>query len=351
MKAPRIIIADTDIDYIIPLQLKFIESFLDKINLEIITDAQYLTELFSAPQKADVLVISEMLYASSIQRHNIAHVFIMTEQHKEEDSGNPDTKYIYKYTSIMEIFNEIIGQSAGSLNIETESKLETQTALVYSAKGGVGKTTVAMGIAASLTKSYKRVLYINVEHLQSFQHILENQSPITSATVYSKLSGSDTLDYNDIKYVIRKEIFYYLPPFKTALMSLGLKYSLFEKIIASAKKSMDFDFIVVDTDTAFDDDKARLIDIADKVIIVTDQTEASVYATNLFVANINCSGDKFIFICNNFDRETDNALIRQNIPLRFTVNDYIEHLAHYDKLKCSDFANDKGVQKVAFLVM
>ena len=35
MAKPRIIIADTDISYIIPLQLKFAEDFFEKIDLEI----------------------------------------------------------------------------------------------------------------------------------------------------------------------------------------------------------------------------------------------------------------------------------------------------------------------------
>lgn len=68
---------------------------------------------------------------------------------------------IFKYTSIKEIFNEIAGKSADVLKIDKASKRETQVILFYSASGGVGKTTVAMGVAASLTKNYKRVLYIN----------------------------------------------------------------------------------------------------------------------------------------------------------------------------------------------
>ena len=40
MAKPRIIIADTDINYIIPLQLKFVEDFFEKIDLEIISDKE-----------------------------------------------------------------------------------------------------------------------------------------------------------------------------------------------------------------------------------------------------------------------------------------------------------------------
>ena len=58
MKRPRIIIADTDSNYIVPLQLKFAEEFFDKVDLEIITDPAYFSELFSVPQTADILIVS-----------------------------------------------------------------------------------------------------------------------------------------------------------------------------------------------------------------------------------------------------------------------------------------------------
>lgn len=50
MSKPRIIIADTDISYIIPLQQKFIEEYFEKIDLEIISDPSYY-ELFSHLRK------------------------------------------------------------------------------------------------------------------------------------------------------------------------------------------------------------------------------------------------------------------------------------------------------------
>ena len=47
MARPRVIVADTDESYVIPLQKKFAELFADKIDLEIITDKDYFNQLFS----------------------------------------------------------------------------------------------------------------------------------------------------------------------------------------------------------------------------------------------------------------------------------------------------------------
>lgn len=352
MAKPRIIIADTDVNYIIPLQLKFVEDFFEKVDLEIITDEQYFDTLFSTPQRAEILIVSEELYSQAMQRHNIAHIFVMNEQYEEDQTADLNINHIFKYTSIKEIFNEITGKSADVLKINSAAKQETQVILFYSASGGTGKTTTAMGVSASLTKNYKRVLYINAARLQVFHHMLDNHSSITAADVYAKLASASDNIYSEIKHVVRQELFSYLPPFKAALMSLGLNYSIFEKIISSAKKSGDYDFIVVDADITFDEDKATLLNIADKVIVVVKQTLASVLATNILVSNINgANADKYIFICNDFDKEDDNALISPNVALKFTVSDYIDHFPYYANMKPDDLSKESSIQKAAFLII
>lgn len=352
MAKPRVIIADEDANYIVPLQYKFVTDFFNKIDLEIITDKTYFDDYFSKPQNAEILIVSDELYDSSLQRHNIQNIFVMMEQFEEGGTGDLNVNQLFKYTSIKEIFNEITGKSAGALNIAAVEKKETQIILVTSAAGGVGKTTVAMGVAACLAQNYKRVLYINASHLQVYQHMLENHSAITTNDAYTKLATITQDIYEEIKHVIRKEIFSYLPPFKAALMSLGLNYSIYEKIILSAKKSGDYDFIVVDTDATFDDGKATLLNLADKVIVVTKQTLSSVLATNIFVSNINgITADKYCFICNDFEKEDDNALISSEVELKFTIADYVGHFTYCESMKPNKLASEKSIQRVAFIIL
>lgn len=351
MIKPRIIIADTDANYIVPLQLKFVEDFFEKVDIEIITEEDYFQSVFSMPQKVDILIVSDDLYDQALHRHDISNIFVMNEQYEEEQTAAANVTHIYKYTSIKEIFNEIIGKSANVFKSERIIKQETQVLMFYSASGGAGKTTVAMGVSASLTKNYKKVLYINASHLQTFHHMLENQSAITSNDVYAKLVATKNA-YSDIKHNIRNELFNYIPPFKASLMSLGLEYSVFEKIIVSAKQSGDFDFIVVDADVTFDEEKAALINLADKVVIITQQTMSSVLATNFLVSNINrANSDKYIFICNNFDKDKDNALISSAVSLKYSISEYIEHFPNCENAKPDDLSKENSVQRTAFLII
>lgn len=350
MRKPRIIIADTDINYILPLQFKFVQEFFEKIDLEIITDQEYFEEMFSTPQTIEILIVSEELYDVTLQKHNLKNIFMMTEQREEEQTAELNVTRIFKYTSTKEIFSEIVGKSISVLNIENSEKKEPQIIVVTSASGGVGKTTIAMGISASLTRNYKKVLYINAEQLQTFQYLLKNEVPIVGNDIYVDLVSVKGNIYQKVKHLIRTEIFNYLPPFKTALMSVGISSDIYTVLAKEAKKSEDFDFIVLDTDSVFDDKKTELLNMADKVVFVTKQNRMSVLATNALTKNINGTNtEKYYYICNDFYKEVDNYLISSQCSVNFTINEYVEHISQYSQMKCSDFLNYTSIQKVAYL--
>lgn len=352
MSKPRIIIADTDKNYIVPLQLKFIDEFFEKIDLEIITDENYFKELFSSPQTADILIVCEELYDNSLQRHNIGNCFVMMEQYESSKTDQLNINRLFKYTSVQKIFDEITAKSLNLTNVEPNTKREAQIILVYSACGGVGKTTVSLGISTCLTKNYKKVLYIDADRLQTFQRNLENSSTISSPEIYTKLTVSNNNIYNDLKHLIRKEIFNYLPPFKASIMSLGISYEIYEMIALSAKASDDYDYIIIDSDTTFDDSKASLLNIADKVVIITEQSYTSVYATNLLISNINyTNSEKYIFICNKFDENDSNELISHNIKSSFVINEYINRISNCEKKSCEELSKESSIQKTALLIV
>ena len=354
MKKPRVIIADTDAAYTVPLQLKFVEEYFNQIELEIITQRAYFDQLFSVPQSVDVLIVSEDLYSLGLQRHDIKHTFLMQEDlDQEETTASLSVNRLGKYSSIKEIFTEIVGKSAPTFIFEEDKKNQiTQIVLITSAAGGVGKTTVAMGLCAALARNYKRALYINADRLQNFQSRLVNPSPITANDIYAKLLTGSKNIFSDIRHVVREEVFQYLPPFKAALMSLGLSYRVYEEIALSAKQTKNYDYIVIDADCTFDEGKTRLIDAADKVIVVTNQSKASVAATNrLFESISGASGEKFLFICNDFIQDADNALSSPAIKLRFSINEYIQHLPDYDKKSIEVLSKEKDIQKLAYLLI
>ena len=172
MARPRVIVADTDESYVIPLQKKFAELFADKIDLEIITDKDYFNQLFSLSQHADILLVSDTLYNSGLKKHDIRHLMILSEHYEPGQTDELDICRLFKYTSVREIFNEITGRCKETLYAEQDAGKETKIILITSASGGVGKTSVAFGLCRCLERNYKKTLYVNADRLQSFQWML-----------------------------------------------------------------------------------------------------------------------------------------------------------------------------------
>ncbi len=351
MAKPRVMIVDTDLNYIIPLQLKFVEEYFESVDLEIITDVNVFQQKFSTPQRANVLVIADSLYDSSLQRHNITSVFLMTEQEDNEQPDSLNVTRIYKYTNIKSIFSQITRSNLGSTE-PSMHKDSSQLIMVTSACGGVGKTTIALSLCQCLATIGKKVLYINADYLQSFQYRLANKSPICDSNVYAQLAEFNDSTYGNIRSVIRKEEYYYVPPFKTTIMSVGLEYSVYGKLAMAAKNSNEYDYVVVDAIHSFDEENAKLMKMSDKVIIITLQSEQEAFATGLFVSNINgVSTEKYIILCNDFEQAKDNALLSSEFTSKFGVNEYIEHITNCERMTIGEIAKCGGIKKVAFLIM
>ncbi len=345
----RVIIADTDANYIERLQSALAGELFGHADLEVITDEGYFRELFSSPQDAEALVVSDSLYEPSLQRHSIHNIFLLTER-DDAEAADRSAIGILKYASLKETLNTIVSESPGLRS--SGNKRTCQIVVVSSASGGVGKTMAALGISACLAKNYRRVLYISASRLQAFRRVMKDQTPLTDPAVYAGLVRGSGSAYEQVKGSVRTERFSYLPALKAAALSLGLPISIYRDIAVGAKQSQEYDYVVVDTDTAFDEVNAGLLSLADKVIVMTRQTKAAAYATNLLVSNLSgVTEDKFSFVCGDYDSEKDNAYEVPDMRLKFSVNNYIEHMKGFDELGCEDYAKNVGVQKTAFLVM
>ena len=346
MDKPRVVLADLDQNYISALQNKFIKELFDRIDLEVITDQNYFDVLFSKNQKIDILVIDEKLYSAALHKHDISSIFVLMEDIHPGETRELTHFRILKYTSIKEIYNEIVGNSMGALDIAEEEK-GPEIIVVTSAGGGLGKTSVSLALSASLAKNYRRVLYINAGNIQAFQYLMDNHEKIQATEVYAQFSHPTENLYDGVKYVIKTEEFSYLPEFKTSLMSLGISFSAYQTFAESAKQSKDYDFIVIDLESSLDEYKASLLSSADKVIFLLGQSIGSVMTANAYLTSMNMSDpDKYLFVCNRFEKNDYNALINVEINKSFNVSDYIDEIHSKTMLEYDAFSLEPGIKKM-----
>lgn len=345
----KIVLADTDDKYLMPLERKFIDGLEDKADLIVITDPSYLNEYFSVPQRVDILIINEELYDAELERHNIASVFLLTEQELLNNStGDVDTNRIYKYTSVKEIYAEIIGKS--SARSETlNTKEETKILMMYSPIGGIGKTTVSAALCEALAKYQKKVLFIGIDSLQTIGSVIPQLPFMESGTEKLMIDKSEYV-YEDVKTKIINRTFDILPPFHLSLPSLNIKVEDYINLLNGIRDSKDYDYIIVDGATGFTEDLSRLMGVADHTIILAGQDKSAVYKLDCLLRNIDCSdNDRFVFVCNKYRNDTENFLLSGYMTNICRVSEYIEFWSEKSDSEERVPANNRSIQKLALM--
>lgn len=348
MNKPLIVLADTDATYLIPLEEKLTEELFGQAELEVITDQSYFSEYFSTPRTIDILIVAEHLYSTELMRHNISNTFVLSED-SFSDTGTDNVTRIFKYSSTKEIYNQIIFKNKDIKRSQVIQK-ETQVIVVSSPIGGSGKTTVAMALSLSLARNHKRVLFVSLDTVQSFSYYLGNKSPVPGGITKAASAPEEKL-FGSVMPYIRNEAFYYLPPFAHNIITVGLEYSFYSNFVSAAKKSKEYDYIVVDTSLEFDDARADLIKNADKVIMIILQDLISTAKTEFMIQNIDCRNtEKFVFVCNKFRRDINNDYISSSVGQQFIISEYIDELPPFSGGSLDNFADLNGIRNMGYIL-
>lgn len=299
MSEPVIVIADVEPSFIGKLEQHFLKEIGDKVRLEIITSDEYFHEYFSTPRRIDVLVVSEELYDNELNKHDLKYPIRVLADSIEQEDENKDIIRILKYTTISQIYNSIL---RGTEITSDEDPAEPEIIMVYSPIGGSGKTTISLGLSAALSET-KKVLYINAENMDTFSVFLNNKETLATSAAVEFREDEENV-YKNISHHIRHERFDYLPPFTVAASSLNINFDMLVKLAEGARASGDYDFVVIDVDSAYNDEKANLMSLADKVILVLLQDRVSASKMETLLNNACCKdSNKFIYVQNRNEPE------------------------------------------------
>lgn len=341
MSKPLIVIADTDEMYLSTIERKLLKELGNRIELEIISDEAYFFEFFSNPKTAEIVAVGERFYTKDLLKHNIANIFLLCEEEDTKNMQQVSVYNIYKYKGIKEIYNELIYRSLDKILADEKSVRQTQVIAWYSAIGGSGKTGLGLGFSSCLSNNHRKVLYINAESIQAFGYYLKNHS-VMPTDGFRAIRSDENHIYGNIRPYIRREGFWYIPPFQATLEALNLDYSIYSRLIQGAKESGDYDYIIVDIEAGYSTEKMELLKLADKVLIVLLPDPISLYKTEFVTKNLDLrDSEKYLFICNRYRKE--NSL--QN---KFSIQEYVED-TETPMENIEQLANRKGIQKLAYM--
>ena len=310
MKRYRIIMVDEDISYLSKIELMLLREYGEEIDLELITDAEYLEHLFQTPQQIDFFIVHEDFWKEEFRKQSIRHIFFLTETEGGNYSIQGITN-IYKYSSVQNVVHAI-NIVLKHLMQGRENKLEKKVVLVYSPQGGSGKTTIALGAAKALFQLGNRVLYIDAESIQTpaFRENLEkwaDRSLVQALSVgrFSQEILENNIEQGDVDC---------LRPFQYSLVGNGLRDINYLPLIHAVKMTMPYDFIIVDTSNEFNDFKAQMMASANQVIIPCLQDVQGADKIEALLHNINASDkNKYVFVCNKLRIGVENSLSETTI--------------------------------------
>lgn len=345
----KILMADTDEKYLMPLERKFIDGLEDKVDLIVITDPDYLKQFFTTPQKLDILIINEELYDTELERHNISNIFILKEQETiDNNTGDLDTNRIYKYTSVKEIYNEVINKSS-TRSVPLNSTVDTKILMIYSPIGGIGKTSISAALCEAIVKYHKKVLFIGIDSLQTFGSVIEHLPAMEGGVEKLMIEKSEYI-YEVMKSKIITRTFDILPPFHLSLPSLNVKGEDYINLLSCIKETKDYDYIIVDGASDFTEDISRLMGFANHTIIIAGQDKNAAHKLDCLLRNIDCSdNERFIFVCNKYRSEKENILVSEQFTNLCRISEYIDYWPDSIDSDINYLLNNRSIQKLALM--
>lgn len=326
-----VVIMDPDASFVGPLEVTFLEKLRDVIELEVITDSIYRDAFLARPHDIEALLVAECWCSEAVLQQNAAKTFILTESPVGDATGSFLVEHVYKYVNTTSILGKVKSACPGLYREEDEG--ESRVLLFHSPVGGAGTTTAAIAVAACLQDEYKRVLYVNAEHVQSFRCFMRDGKTASNAMAREMTSPAPSLFARMLHY-IESDGFDYLPPLAMGIHSFGVPFSFFAQFIEEARDSGRYDYIVVDTDSAFDEGKVGLLRLADKVFVCVTQDEKALFKTVCFLRNLDVKAeDKFVFVCNKHREGERNAFMEAGAGAAVVIDCHIGYDAKVADMK------------------
>lgn len=353
MKKISIVIIEEDEKFLDAIEWKFLEEYGELAEIESISDQSYFQTYFAQPRDIDVLVVADKLYIDMVKKQNIQITFVLNEE--GENVSYDDHVYgVNKYCTPNELGRHLLGIINSKMDIQSQSdeKRQTKGIFVYSPIGGCGKTMTALGLSEVLAKMGKKVLYMNLETVQTFQWYLEDQEESYEG-FESCIANNETHVMSYLKQALGHEDFDYLRPIKQSTLAYGINEENYIFLIERLLDSNFYDFIVFDASSELSIFKTRLMGKCNKMLIILQQDSLSVCKVEQFLKNIDYSDENhFLYLCNNYEEDQENMILSSKYLKYCNIAEYIKkERTNGMTLKLKDIKRSNTFQTTAYLLI
>lgn len=219
-----------------------------------------------------------------------------------------------KALMILAGFDIAIGPSAQRNGAQSSSQRGKITA-VFSAKGGVGKTTLAVNVAVGLAKTSHSTLLVDANLYFGDASILLNVVSKRSLMDLADASQVDSASVHQLMVKHESGLSVLSSPSEIERVETLSSDIIIDAISACAA---DFDHVIVDTASSFDETNLQILELADRVLLVTTPEVGATYNTSRFVALAQKLGyrDKLMLVLNRSESGIKPDAVEKNLGTR-----------------------------------
>jgi len=278
----KLLIASREADYSEHLSDYISKNHADVIAVSVCQSPERISDLLRA-QRFDAAVL-EAPFAEGADLSRITLPLLLTTEDQDLPEALGRVKRISKYQRISALVADVVEQFAKvSTDARGSGQERAQITAVWSPAGGVGKTTVALAYATKKHLEGKQALYLDLEPFSSVPAYFDESGKSISAAF-------EMLDNNEgnIKILIRGirrqdsgGVSYFCHPDNFDDMNVLSVENVSALVSACAGVT---DELVVDMSCVCDDRTRQVFDLADKVLLVVDQTSVAHFKLSQFTS-------------------------------------------------------------------
>ena len=337
----KLLIATIDVLYVKLISDSISEFHADKIDVSICSALEGLQEAL-AQRKYDVALIDSALlnYADT---NSVSLPLLLWSEDVSADVVPEGMGKINKYQRISSIVAAVLEKYAKvSVNKNDPDLRKANITAVWSPVGGVGKTSVAVAYALSQVNDEKEVFYLNMENFTSVPCYF-NKTGKSISNVFEMLENQD----GNVKMLIQgvscsdKGIMYLCGPDNYEDMCILSTENIHELVTTCAGLT---DELVIDLSSVCDDRARKVFELADNVLLVTEQTAQSAAKTAQFLSQNNV----FVSI-----KEKVTIVANKGMSVNEQVLDsviYLPNVQSNDALEvCRTLSNSESLERKTWL--
>lgn len=290
----NVVIADDDKQYINRL-VGYITEKNNNFNISCFTEKGSLLKYITGQtNKIHILIFSEKMYSEELRNNRIDLMLVLDNG---IGCGLPGIKKINKYQSATEFINTILmeySETTGDMSSIKNDMVETSRIIgVYSPVGGCGKTTIAIMLSKGIAAYGKKVLYLNYEGVSSVAQVFKgtgrhNMSEVFLAAKTRKANVA--LKVMQCKETDAESGIDFISSPECATEYGEMLPNELRRIVADIKTAEQYDFVVVDMNSGYNNDVIEVMEECDRLLIPFNKTDSAICKMNIFADEIRLNG-------------------------------------------------------------